>query len=196
MQDTRLVSTDNVRPCKDGETKFGPCRFRKTTIFETGVSSDAGQDFHVTADQTIHLVPGSGVIDCNGSTLTNVAGISTDPDIISFASPYLATTNNGTVNAFTYGTALNATYYVNVVSMAKDVTNTAVNWYMEDELAVTNVGGLVSFTVTESQMRSAGPSVTLGRTYSVAGNSLIMNVTGENAITARWKCFVRMYRNN
>lgn len=196
MQDVNLVSTDNIRPNRDGDVKFGPCRFKKTSVFETGVSSDTGQPLRLLADQAIQLVSGNHTIDCNGSTFTNVAGIIVDPDLITFTTPYITTIGNVTTNALTYATVLNATYYVNIVIIAKDVASANTNWYMEDELSVVNAGGLVSFTVTEAQKRSAGPSVTLGRVYSTAGDSLVMDVVGENAVTARWKCFVRMYRNN
>lgn len=193
--ESKLVAVDGVRPHLRDSTRFGSCVFTKKTVVETQLEGTDAAPLVLHSHGDLNLISDTFSIDCNGSSLINVGGLSGDVDDIRIVRPYVMTMGNAAANILDYDTTTDATYVVKVIILAKNETNASVNWFFEDELLLVNDAGNLSFTMNEQQRRNSGPTTTISRQYSIVVSRFILDVTGETGQSVQWKCLVTLFRN-
>lgn len=189
------ISVDFVRPYEDAYTSFGPCRFRKVVYVDQEITSVAGPVV-IHAPATLELISDSNVIDCNGATLVNVGGITTDVDDITIMTPYVTTVDNATAALTTYTTILNGVFVADLEVIGKDTTTSSTLWTFTDKLVLNNTAGTVHVSVLSATQHATGTQVTVDVSYTVLADALTIRITGETGHTIRWKARLHMLRDN
>jgi len=194
--DSKELQTDAVRPYKQPYTSFGACRFTQPCDFRTTITRTDGNPLVIQSQSSINFVSDTDIIDCGGSTLTNVAGVVTDADDINIFSPYIATINSSSSSIFAYTTTTDAVYIGHVWVITKSVGGTARDYEFKYDIKIVNVAGITNVTVLRVQSSGSVTPTTLTCTPHCTGAVFSLAIVGETGFTMRWKAYMHVLRNN
>lgn len=128
----------------------------------------------------------TGVLDMHGATLTNVSGISSDPEVITATCPITTTVGATTAVVITYVVTNDAVYSAQCTALAKDVV-TMQHYSTNIKAIVKNVGGVVSVRVLEQKTDSGVIPATSTASLVPVGTNLLVTIVGEVGATLHWK---------
>lgn len=196
---TSCLIADAILPDKNKYIVIGPCQFTpgavgNGAVWNGNVSNTTSNPLTISGTSGISILSGSGTVDFEGATLTNVHGLSSDPDVFQVVSNYVTTIGNVGATLASYNTDTNVVYDIKIRTIGKVIATNA--YYVFDfHYIVVNNGGTVSITPIVNNANYAAPPTTLACTFVSSGTTMNVNVVGETGLTVKWKTVMDIFQN-
>lgn len=189
---SNAIQTDQITPYKKQEITFGSSKFKSVKV--ESITSTSSTPLSISGTGGISLNSGTGVINCNGSSLSNVSEITSDPDVITKTSSEVQTVGQVTADLLSYTTLTNTVYFGDVrVVMKNSITiDHAVYAF---KVVVKNINGAVTVHSMQEVIDFDVAPVHSDVFFESNGPILKVRATGENGATMKWKCILQLLRN-
>jgi hypothetical protein len=134
------------------------------------------------------LTSGTGTVDFAGATLTNVGGITSNPNRYEVVAPSSITTTDATPSIlYNIPTVIDSSYTITTDITVIDATNGSSTAGFNISAKGKNIGGFVSVSVNmENNSAIDLPLSGISVIHSTSGQNLTVLVTGKAATTLKW----------